>query len=102
MARRKTRRSRGSFKLPIGVLAGLGVGMAEPIGKALQGRWKEVGDDLSYRYIGYNANSKQFDINGLKQGLLPLIIGALVSRYVGGRSGLNLNQYLRGVPLIKI
>jgi hypothetical protein len=102
MARRKKRRSRGSVKLPIGVLAGLGVGMAEPIGKALQGRWKEVGDDLSYRYIGYNANSKQFDINGLKQGLLPLIIGALVSRYVGGRSGLNLNQYLRGVPLIKI
>lgn len=88
-------------KIPLAILIGLGVGLEEPVRKLVSGNSKGAIDDLSFRYIGFNRNTRKMDLQGLKQGLVPLIIGAMVSKFVGGRP-LNLNQRLRDIPFIKI
>jgi hypothetical protein len=101
MARKTKRRSTRNFKIPVATLVGLGVGMVDPLMKLYHQDVRGAMADLSYRYVGYNLPSKRLDFGGLQQGLLPLVIGALVSKYVGGRP-LNLNRYLSGIPLIKL
>lgn len=57
-------------------------------------------DQLSQRFTGFSPTHGWVP-SRLMQGIVPLILGALVHKYVGGKP-LNLNRYLRGVPLIRI
>jgi len=108
MAKKKKSRSR-SFTIPLAPTLGLIAGMAEPIqwgigeGFALDRGWLNDRRGLIARYTGYSPWGKDFDINRLKEGLLPLIAGMLVHKFVGGRP-LNLNATLAraGVPLVRL
>lgn len=104
--RRKKRRSRGGFTIPLAPIAGLAAGMATPIQKALDGDWVGALDKLAYNYAGVEGvegGNPRFNPNGLQNGLVPLIIGAMVHKFVGGRP-LNLNAMLARakVPFIRI
>lgn len=92
------------LNLPIALIAGTGAGLIDPI-KALIDE-KDPGKAariISYHYLGYNVTEGQFDMNGIKKGLLPLIAGALIHKFVGG-SPLNVNKSLAGagVPILRI
>ena len=106
MARRKRRNRRKSFSIPLAPTLGLVAGLAKPIERAIQGRF--VGNDsfvdiASHHYLGYIPSRNQLDWGGLKNGLLPLILGAVIHKFVGGHP-LNVNRMLAaaGVPLIRI
>lgn len=107
MARRKRRRRTNSFKVPLATVGGL-VGTMSV--KGASGRSlidALVSMDLDA--IGYEAREKLagVDLDGkfhpewLVQSYGPLVVGGLISKFVGGRP-LNLNQKLRDIPFIKI
>jgi len=99
---RRTRRRRSrQMKIPLATAAGLAAGMAEPLSLLIKGDVENAANALSLNYTGYDFKANAFNFDRLKQGLLPLVIGGLVSKLVGGRP-LNLNQKLRDVPFIKI
>lgn len=99
---RKTGRRR-KITIPLAPLIGLAVGLEEPFWKFVERDYRGAIDDLSYRYTGWNRNAKIWQPEGLAEGLLPLIIGAAVHKFVGG-DPLNVNRILAraGLPLIRI
>ena len=100
MGKKRRRRSR-QMKIPLATAAGLAAGMAEPVSLLIKGDIENAANAISLNYTGYDFKANAFNFDRLKQGLLPLVIGGMVSKFVGGRP-LNLNQKLRDVPFIKI
>ena len=101
--RRKRHYSRKGMTIPLAPIAGLAVGIVPSIQSAIAGDYMGAADGLAWRYTGYNLSTGTFDMNGLKQGMLPLIVGGLVHKFVGG-APLNLNRTLAnaGVPYVRI
>lgn len=89
--------------IPLAPFAGLFAGLAEPIQYAMGGDVQSAGIQLSLNYTGYNPADGSFDIMRLQKGVLPLVIGCLVHKFVGG-APLNLNKVLARarVPFIRI
>ena len=105
MARRKKKRNAKKMTIPIAPMIGLLAGMDQAIERAMNGKWTGtdgVGASLKWRYLGLNESNK-FAIDRLKIGLVPLVLGLLVHKYVGGKP-LNANRILAnaGVPIIRI
>jgi hypothetical protein len=103
VARRKRRRRSRSLTIPLAPVAGLAAGLWEPAQFAMQGRWDWALFKLARNYTGFNPANNTWNANELKNGLIPLIVGLLVHKFVGGRP-LNLNQMLAraGVPFVRI
>jgi len=106
MARKKKRRSPG-FTIPLAPVIGIGAGLVtndfhgtSPLNEALSGDWHGCFRALAANYLGYNLDNGTWDITKA-YGLPPLILGVLIHKFVGGRP-LNLNRYLRRIPLIRI
>ena len=103
VARRKGRR-RGSrkFTIPIAPIVGLAAGLAGPIKDLMDGEVEFAVNKLKYSYLGLDETNK-FKPDALMSGLVPLIVGGLVHKFVGG-SPLNLNRMLAqaNVPIIRI
>ena len=99
---KKKRRSR-KMTIPLAPIAGLAAGLAWPIEAAVNGDLHLALRRLGLRYTGFDPETGAFDINALKDGVGPLIVGLLVHKFVGG-SPLNLNRMLASanVPFIRI
>jgi len=100
---KKKRRYRRSMTIPLAPVIGLAVGMAEPVDKLIKGDVTGAVHDLALNYTGFSTIDKKFHPEYLKKGLVPLIIGLLVHKFVGG-APLNLNRMLarHKIPLIRI
>lgn len=101
---KKKRSRRYTMTIPIAPIIGLGVGLAEPLSNAIfKGEWDTSLNHLGAIYTGYNAMAGEFQPDMLKKGLFPLILGALVHKFVGGPP-LNVNRMLARakVPFIRI
>lgn len=103
MARRKRRRRSNGMTIPIAPIAGLMVGLAEPVQALLAGDIDGAANHLAYKYLGYDRKNNTVDLQGLWQGTFPLVLGALIHKFVGGKP-LNVNAMLArsGVPFIRI
>lgn len=102
LARRKRRRGRRKFTIPIAPIVGLAAGMAEPIDAAINGDIQGAINGLKWNYLGIGHDGR-FEPAAMTKGLLPLVLGLLVHKFVGG-APLNLNRTLAnaGVPFIRI
>lgn len=111
---RKTGKKKGNknrkrkFTIPIAPTIGLFAGLASPSGisvidHAQRGEWDAIPRRLSRNYLGYAVEDGTWALGELKQGLLPLILGVLIHKFVGG-SPLNLNRALgrAGVPILRL
>ena len=109
MAKSK-RRFYKSMTIPLAPIGGLMAGLAVPISQAVLGNYTGSGgaiDWLIYNYTGFRGNfsggQPTFDPTGLKNGLLPLIAGVLIHKFVGGQPiGINRMLGQAGVPVIRI
>lgn len=92
-----------SFTLPLAVAAPIGLTLIGPAQKAMAGDYMGALDELAWKFTGINRSTGQFDMNALKQGLLPVVGGLLVHKFVGGKP-LNLNRAIAnaGIPFIRI
>lgn len=100
--RRKKKRGKRKFTIPVAPVAGLAVGMLKPAEEALKGNLNGVIAHLSMNYTGYDPNAKNFDVMRLKNGLVPLVMGLLVHKFIGGTLGLNRMLGQANVPVIRI
>lgn len=107
-ARRKRRR-RASMTLPVAPLIGFAApfAMTNPsgrtiIGDAMKGNYEDLLYDARERFTGIDANGK-FHGEWVVATYLPMILGGLIHKYVGG-SPINLNRTLgrAKIPLIRI
>ena len=100
-SRRNKRVARRNFKIPLAVVAGLASspGLRTSVEAVLQGNWSKAMNNIG-RLIGVRTDGR-FSMNELVQNAGPIVIGALISKYVGGPP-LNLNRKLAGIPLIKL
>jgi len=103
LARWRRRKSRGGMTIPIAPIAGLAAGLSVAVPAAIKGDYQLAINEVTRNYTGYDPWTKKFDPNHLKKGLLPLVCGLLVHKFVGGPP-LNLNRTLgrAKVPLIRI
>jgi len=110
-SRKKSRRSR-KFTVPLAPVLGIMGGLVSPstwsggnsvLGQLMKGEIEDAGKIALYHYLGVNSYTGGFEIDGLKTGLVPLIMGALVHKFVGG-SPLNVNRMLAAanVPLLRV
>ena len=90
------------FTLPMAPIIGLVVGIAPAIQPLMDGDYEGAVDILKFNYLGITHDNK-FNVEGLMKGLLPLIAGGLVHKFVGG-APLNINRMLAsaGVPIVRI
>lgn len=97
--KRKHRRRRG-FELPVAVVAGM-----------LPGAWRvwEQRSDLNHItneagrvYLGYDSWTGQFGFDAMKWGTVPLILGLLVHKFVGGTLGVNRMLARARLPVIRL
>ncbi len=107
MAKKKKNRKKAAFKIPLAATAGI---LSPFISKAPSGGI--IVDDLMRGDIAgalYNFKEKfsgvdadgNFRLDWVVNTYKPVIIGALISKFVGGRP-LNLNRMLRNIPYVKI
>jgi len=102
VAKKKNRRNR-QMTIPLAPMCGLFAGMADGIGAAMRGDYENAINWTVAHYTGYEPWSGQWNPEQLKRGLLPLVAGLLVHKFIGG-APLNLNRILAAakVPLIRI
>lgn len=103
MARRKGRkRGARKFTLPIAPIIGLGVGLAPAIKDVMDGEYEMAVNKLKYSYLGLDLENK-FKLEALMNGLVPLIVGGLIHKFVGG-APINMNRMLASanVPILRI
>lgn len=96
--------------IPLAPVLGLAVGIVtrrpdwgeSPVELIMRGDWNMAFESLKQSYLGIHPNGG-WDPNLMAHGTLPLIIGALVHKFVGG-APLNINKMLAAakVPLIRI
>ena len=101
---KKKRRYNRNITIPLAPIAGLAAGMSTAIvDGAMKGNWELFFNELCRNYTGYNPYDQTWNVFSLKKGLLPLVIGLLVHKFVGG-SPLNLNRTLarHKIPFIRI
>ena len=105
MARRRRKRRSRKMSIPLAPIGGLIAGMAVPAQLFLRGDIQNAVNVLVENYTGVAGatTSPHFDMDKLKNGLVPLVAGLLVHKFVGG-APLNLNRTLAaaGVPLLRI
>lgn len=89
--------------VPIALVGGLAAGVAEPASMAFGGDVQGAARVLIHNYTGFETDTGNFNAAHLANGLLPLVLGALIHKFVGGRP-LNVNAALAraNVPFIRI
>jgi len=96
------RRRRSGFTLPLGLIAGLAPGVTRTLAFAqAQGPQAAANEALAI-YSGYDAASGSFSVANMSQGLMPLLVGWALHRFVG--SGLGINRALAAarVPVVRL
>jgi hypothetical protein len=68
----------------------------------MSGDFNQAANELKWRYLGIDGNGN-FNVMGMLGGTVPLILGGLVHKFVGG-APLNVNRMLAqsGLPVIRI
>ena len=102
MAKRRTYHRATSMTIPLAPLAGLGVGIAGPVSQLLSGHYEEAAKSFGYRYTPFNPYTGKLDFTGMSKGLLPLVAGLAVHKFVGGKMGFNRMLAQAGVPLLRL
>lgn len=99
---KKKKRGKRKFTIPIAPIIGLGVGIAPAVKDLMDGEVEFAMNKLKYSYLGLTPDNT-FKPEALLSGLVPLVLGALVHKFVGG-APLHMNRMLAqaNVPIIRI
>ena len=103
MARTKKRnhsKNGKSFTVPLGVVAGFVPPVVDLWGK--KGNPMAFGNELLRITTGIDYWEANWDWTRMKWGLLPVIGGVLIHKFVGGKLGVNRMLAQAGVPFIRI
>lgn len=102
--RRKARgRRRKGFTLPLAVVAGFAIPTAKIVihtqhSGFVNGGIREAGRIL----VGFDHMEGRFNLAWLFHGLLPIIAGGVIHKFIGNRLGINRAMSSAGIPLIRL
>lgn len=106
MAKPRRRRSKPKKKISVATMAGVAAGVLRqaPSGRNLiedvqSGNFDNLAYDVRELFAGIDQNG-QIKFDWLIATYMPMIAGALVSKYIGGKLGIN--RQISSLPLIKI
>lgn len=104
---KKNKRRNNQMTIPLAIVVPLAAGIGPSVAAIMRDQSPEnvagTLNHLTMIYTGYNAMAGNFEMGALAKGLLPLIAGGLVHKFVGG-APLNINRILAAakVPFIRI
>ena len=101
MAKKKGTHKKAGMTIPLAVVAGLGV-PAIKVWEARTGGPANMVRQLGMALTGYDFYNGGFYAVNLKNGLLPIVAGMAVHKYIGGTLGVNRMLANSGVPLIRL
>jgi len=108
MAKKKKKRGTRKFTIPIAPIVGLAAGFVGPVGDSpyeylMKSDYHSALVRLAKNYTGYDANTGKWEPYLMMSGLVPLVIGCIIHKFVGG-APLNVNRMLAAanVPVIRI
>ena len=84
------------------VVVGFGAGLVQPMSDLKDGNWQEAGKNLVRNYTGYDLTDHKWWFGNLTKGLLPLVIGIVVHKVVGGFLGVNRALGRARVPILRV
>lgn len=94
-----------NITIPLAPVAGLAAGLAggdsSPLHYVTTGNLQGFTESLCERYLGWHPRFG-FHVNFIKKGFVPLVLGLLVHKVVGGTLGVNRALGRAGVPFIRI
>jgi len=94
MARRAT--------FPIGIIAGMLPGVTRSFSVFQRGGAQAGANEALAIYTGFDPQTRQWSVANMQHGLIPLIAGLLLTRFVGGGLGVNRILARARVPLLRI
>ena len=98
---KKRSRRRAKKAISLAVVGGLVSGLINPLKLAKDGRWEEALAELVNNYTGYRPLAGKWDFSAMKDGLIPLLIGAGISK-LATKLGLNREIKKATMGIIKI
>ena len=89
--------------IPLAPVIGLVAGLGPTIKEVIAGNIDAAIHEAAWAYTGYDTYDATFNPQRLTYGLVPLVVGCLVHKFVGG-APLNFNRLLAraNVPFIRI
>lgn len=100
---KKRHHKKQGFTLPIAVIAGFAPGILRF--KAQGGFGSHTSGALKLavsHYIPYDYMTQKITFAGLKWGTIPIVIGLLTHKYIGGKLGVNRMLKQMGIPVIRL
>jgi hypothetical protein len=97
----RARKAASKMTIPIAPLAGLAAGMIQPVDVMSKGDWIGGIKIMCRAYTGFDPFLNKFDLNNLKQGLVPLLAGIATHR-LASMAGINRILAKAKVPLLRV
>lgn len=101
MAKKSRRRAKRGTTVPMAVVAGVAVALMTPVKTAISGDFDKAAAQLSTRFTGFDPETSTWKLGRLKNGLLPILIGA-AGHKVAGKLGINRAIASTGIPWLRI
>lgn len=109
---RKAKKSKGSsrakFTLPVAVVAGFAPGVGRMVYHATHNDHGQgnaianVGVEAGRIFLGYDSRSGSFNATDMMYGLLPVVLGGIIHKFIGGGLGVNRMLARAGVPILRV
>ncbi len=98
----KQRRRKPGFTLPIAVLAGFAPLVIGAWNERANGGPDGAAHFAVSRLMGYDYRDHSWNLGRMKMGLLPIMGGLLIHKFVGGKLGVNRMLARAGFPIIRL
>jgi len=102
--KKKTRRSR-KITIPLSIIIPMAWKVKDALIAGMNGDLDSAMDHLLWHFasVGNDIGGAGYHFNtGGLWTWLPVLAGGAIHKWVGGPSGLNVNRYLKDVPLIRV
>lgn len=106
--RKKKGRKKG-FTLPVAVMAGfvpglsrLGTHFSNPGLHGASNGFEAVGIEAGRIYLGYDPRDGSWNWRLMALGTLPILVGGVVHKFIGGKLGVNRMLASSGIPIIRL
>jgi hypothetical protein len=103
MSKKTKKRSskRNGFTLPLAIVAGFMPLATNVISVSSQG-WEPMSWMATQAITGYDTRTKKWWSGNLMKGTVPIILGMLAHKIIGGKLGVNRSLAAAGIPFIRL
>ena len=98
---KKKHHKKAGFTIPLAIIAGMAPVASHALADYKAGGLELAGKGLCWSLTGYNPLQGKFNADGLWRGAIPLVIGVLAHKFIGGKLGINRALAASGIPFVR-